>query len=174
MQPVWIPVRQQWHIRAFGPTTKTAAKEGDGSGMRAYLRRQTTLECLEQWQARLQQDQSEAESTVETEEQRQVRREQAWVNLERQNTERREDRLVQWGCAPGRQGCLRVVSKGRLYRLDQTRLHDRETRASEGGEQRVKRSWYWLFHFIMLCRTVYQHRHQYTTSSCPGDSASNF
>jgi len=37
----------------------------------------------------------ETESTVETEEQRQVRREQACVNLERQNAERREDRLEQ-------------------------------------------------------------------------------
>ena len=50
----------------IGPTTKTAAKE---------------------------RDQSETESTVETEKQRQVKREQACVNLERQNAEQREDRL---------------------------------------------------------------------------------
>ena len=37
---------------------------------------------------------------------------------------------------PGRPGHLKVVSKGRLYRLEQARLHDRETRASEGGDQR--------------------------------------
>ena len=39
-----------------------------------------------------QRDQLEMESTVETEEQRQIRREQTCVNLERQNAERREDR----------------------------------------------------------------------------------
>ena len=38
-------------------------------------------------------DQLKMESTVETEEQRQMRREQACVNLERQNAEQREDRL---------------------------------------------------------------------------------
>ena len=38
-------------------------------------------------------DQSETESTVETEKQRQVKREQACVNLERQNAEQREDWL---------------------------------------------------------------------------------
>ena len=37
----------------------------------------------------------ERESTMETEEQRQVRREQMCVNLERQNAEQREDRLEQ-------------------------------------------------------------------------------
>ena len=40
-------------------------------------------------------DQSEMESTVETKEQREMRREQACVNLERQDTERREARLEQ-------------------------------------------------------------------------------
>ena len=52
---------------AFGPTTKTAAKEKDQSGQKA----------------------------IENEEQRQVRREQAHVNLERQDTERNEARLEQ-------------------------------------------------------------------------------
>jgi len=54
-------------------------------------------------------DQLETEHTVESEEQRQVRREQMCINLERQNDERRKDRL---------------------------RVYARETRASESGEQR--------------------------------------
>ena len=45
---------------------------------------------------------------METEEQRQVRREQLCINLERQSTERREDSM------PGKPECLREVSKGRL------------------------------------------------------------
>ena len=51
-------------------------------------------------------DQSETESTVETKEQRLVRREQVCENVERQNTE------------------------------DKLRVQARETRASQSGEQR--------------------------------------
>ena len=67
---------------------------------------------------------------METEEQRQVRREQACVNLERQNAERRKDRLR----VHARE--TRASESGEQYRLKQTRLHDRETRASERGEQK--------------------------------------
>ena len=68
-------------------------------------------------------DQSEMESTVETKEQRQVRREQACENLERQNAERREDRL---------------------------RVHARETRASERFKH-VKIILRVLYHSLICC-----------------------
>ena len=71
---------------------------------RAYPRRQTALECLQQ-----RRETNQRRNVQWRQEQRQVRREQACVNLERQNAERRKDRL---------------------------RVHDRETRASESGEQR--------------------------------------
>ena len=76
-------------------------------------------------------DQSEMESTVETKEQRQVRREQACVNLERPNAERREDRLRGHGWE------TRASESGeqREARLEQVRLHDKETRASERGQR---------------------------------------
>jgi len=40
------------------------------------------------------------------------------------------------GCMTGRPWHLIEVSKGRLYRLKQTRLRDRETRECESGEQK--------------------------------------
>ena len=135
---------------------KATTAEGEPEGLYVYPRRQTSIGVL----AAKERDQLETERTVETEEQRQVRREQACVNLERQNAERREDRLrvharetrpsesqvskgrLGWstpGCTTGRPGHLREVSKGRLYRLKQTRLHVRETRVYERGEQREAR-----------------------------------
>ena len=77
-------------------------------------------------------DQSEMESTVETKEQRQVRREQACENLERQTAERREDRLR----VHARETRVSERGEQREASLEQARLHARETRASEGGEQR--------------------------------------
>jgi len=65
---------------------KTTAAEGEPEGLPEVTNSIGVFAAKER-------DQLKMESTVETEEQRQVRREQACVNLERQNAERREDRL---------------------------------------------------------------------------------
>jgi len=101
------------NIRAFGPLKQTAAKERDQPGTRISTKRKTTtaegepqglpevtnsigvFRAMTSKNAAKERDQLEMESIVETKEQRQVRREQACINLERQNAERREDRLEQ-------------------------------------------------------------------------------
>jgi len=109
-------------IRAFGPTTKTTAKERDRSGTRISAKRKTTtvegepeglpeakssigvFRTMTSKIAAIERDQLETESTVETEEQRQVRREQACINLERQML---SERRIGWnneGACQGDQG----------------------------------------------------------------------
>ena len=74
---------------------KTATAEGEPEGLPEATNSIGVFRTMTSKTAAKERDQSETESTMETEEQRQVRREQTCVNLEKQNAERREDRLEQ-------------------------------------------------------------------------------